>query len=129
MIAVGERAYRDFDAHRVVSTSKPVAQAEIRLPVADRSGISPWQPVIESGRQPAKRRAGTPPGRSTAGRVGDGTTGRSAELKENIKRQWWQAMVTGREDVVGLDSSIILPREVWVASGTWRCSTIRSSSV
>ena len=39
------------------------------------------------------------------------------ELKENIKRQWWKSMVTGREDVVGLDSSIILPRETWVASG------------
>ena len=39
------------------------------------------------------------------------------ELKENIKRQWWKSMVTGREDVVGLDSSVILPRQVWVASG------------
>ena len=39
------------------------------------------------------------------------------ELKENIKRQWWRAMVTRRDDVVGLDSSVILPREVWVASG------------
>ncbi len=39
------------------------------------------------------------------------------ELKENIKRQWWSKMVTARDDVVGLDSSIILPREVWVASG------------
>ncbi len=39
------------------------------------------------------------------------------ELKEGIKRQWWRAMVTGREDVVGLDSSVILPRQVWVASG------------
>lgn len=39
------------------------------------------------------------------------------ELKENIKRQWWKYMVTAREDVVGLDSSIILPRDVWVASG------------
>ncbi|MGO1166563.1 MAG: glycine--tRNA ligase [Janibacter sp.] len=39
------------------------------------------------------------------------------ELKENIKRQWWKSMVTGRDDVVGLDSSIILPRETWVASG------------
>jgi glycyl-tRNA synthetase len=39
------------------------------------------------------------------------------ELKENIKRQWWRYMVTGREDVVGLDSSVILPRQVWVASG------------
>lgn len=39
------------------------------------------------------------------------------ELKENIKRQWWKAMVQQRDDVVGLDSSIILPRQTWVASG------------
>ena len=39
------------------------------------------------------------------------------ELKENIKRQWWRSVVTGSDDVVGLDSSIILPRAVWVASG------------
>ena len=39
------------------------------------------------------------------------------ELKENIKRQWWKYMVTSRDDVVGLDSSIILPKDVWVASG------------
>jgi glycyl-tRNA synthetase len=38
-------------------------------------------------------------------------------LKENIKRQWWKAMVQGRSDVVGLDSSVILPRQVWEASG------------
>lgn len=39
------------------------------------------------------------------------------ELKENIKREWWKAMVTANDNVVGLDSSIILPRETWVASG------------
>ena len=39
------------------------------------------------------------------------------ELKENIKRQWWRAMVTSRGDVVGLDSSVILPRRVWEVSG------------
>ncbi|GAA4369758.1 glycine--tRNA ligase [Nocardioides caricicola] len=39
------------------------------------------------------------------------------ELKENIKRQWWRSMVTMRDDMVGLDSSIILPRQVWEASG------------
>ncbi|ONM48584.1 glycine--tRNA ligase [Nocardia donostiensis] len=39
------------------------------------------------------------------------------ELKENIKRQWWRSMVTSRDDVVGLDSSVILPRQVWEASG------------
>ncbi|MBA8825470.1 glycyl-tRNA synthetase [Saccharopolyspora lacisalsi] len=39
------------------------------------------------------------------------------ELKDNIKRQWWRFMVQGRDDVVGLDSSVVLPREVWEASG------------
>ena len=39
------------------------------------------------------------------------------ELKENIKRQWWKSMVQMRDDMVGLDSSIILPRQTWEASG------------
>ncbi len=39
------------------------------------------------------------------------------ELKENVRRQWWKAMVTRRDDVVGLDSAVILASEVWRASG------------
>jgi glycyl-tRNA synthetase len=39
------------------------------------------------------------------------------ELKENIKRQWWKTIVQGRDDIVGIDSGVILAREVWVASG------------
>jgi glycyl-tRNA synthetase len=39
------------------------------------------------------------------------------EMKNNVKRQWWKSMVTERDDVVGLDSSVILAREVWEASG------------
>ncbi|HUR73831.1 MAG TPA: glycine--tRNA ligase [Sporichthya sp.] len=39
------------------------------------------------------------------------------ELKENIKRQWWKACVQSRDDVVGLDSAIILATDVWKASG------------
>jgi glycyl-tRNA synthetase len=39
------------------------------------------------------------------------------ELKENVKRQWWRSMVTTRDDVVGLDSSVILPTRTWEASG------------
>jgi glycyl-tRNA synthetase len=39
------------------------------------------------------------------------------ELKENIKRQWWQRVVRGRDDVVGIDSSVILAPQVWQASG------------
>jgi len=39
------------------------------------------------------------------------------ELKENVRRQWWKSMVTGREDIVGIDSAVILNRAVWEASG------------
>ena len=39
------------------------------------------------------------------------------ELKDNIKRQWWRSMVQSRDDIVGLDSSVILPSAVWEASG------------
>jgi glycyl-tRNA synthetase len=39
------------------------------------------------------------------------------ELKENVRRQWWKTMVQDREDIVGIDSAIILARQVWEASG------------
>src|SRR5262245_18080707 len=39
------------------------------------------------------------------------------ELKDNDRRQWWKSMVTGREDIVGLDSAVILAPQVWQASG------------
>ena len=39
------------------------------------------------------------------------------ELKENVRRQWWKTMVQGRDDVVGLDSAVILSTDVWKASG------------
>lgn len=48
------------------------------------------------------------------------------ELKENIKRQWWRSMVTSRDDIVGLDSSVILPPpQVWELPATSRPSSIR----
>jgi len=39
------------------------------------------------------------------------------ELKENIRRQWWRSMVQSRDDIVGLDSAVILAPQVWAASG------------
>jgi glycyl-tRNA synthetase len=39
------------------------------------------------------------------------------ELKRNIKEAWWQATVNEREDVVGLDASILMNPAVWKASG------------
>ncbi len=37
-------------------------------------------------------------------------------LKMNVKRAWWEAM-TRRDDIVGLDASILMAPQVWVASG------------
>lgn len=39
------------------------------------------------------------------------------ELKENIRQQWWSSVVRQRDDVVGLDSAVILSPQVWEASG------------
>eukprot|EP01032_Pedospumella_encystans_P012289 gene12289-14227_t len=39
------------------------------------------------------------------------------ELKNNLKKLWWRDMVHRREDVVGLDSSIIASPAIWKASG------------
>ncbi len=39
------------------------------------------------------------------------------ELKRNLKNYWWRAMVHERDDVVGMDGSILTNRAVWKASG------------
>jgi len=39
------------------------------------------------------------------------------ELKNNLKRVWWQSMVYDREDVVGLDAAIVMNSVVWERSG------------
>ncbi len=39
------------------------------------------------------------------------------ELKNNVKKAWWQGVVYGREDMEGLDAAIIMNRLVWQYSG------------
>ncbi len=39
------------------------------------------------------------------------------ELKRNVKDAWWRSMVQEREDIVGLDSSILMSPRVWETSG------------
>ena len=51
-----------------------------------------------------------------------------AELKRNVKDSWWRSMVLERDDMVGLDSAIIMHPEVWRASGHVESFTDRSSS-
>src|SRR5437762_1670729 len=40
-----------------------------------------------------------------------------SELKRNLKNYWWRVMVHERDDVVGMDGSILMNRAVWKASG------------
>ena len=39
------------------------------------------------------------------------------ELKRNIKQAWWRAVVQERDDMVGLDASILMHPQTWEASG------------
>jgi len=39
------------------------------------------------------------------------------EMKNNIKRAWWDEMIKKHDDIVGLDSSILMSPKVWEASG------------
>jgi glycyl-tRNA synthetase len=39
------------------------------------------------------------------------------ELKRNVKDAWWKDMVQSRDDMVGLDTSILMHPQVWTASG------------
>jgi glycyl-tRNA synthetase len=39
------------------------------------------------------------------------------ELKRNVKDAWWRAIVHQRDDVVGIDTSIIMHPQTWMASG------------
>jgi glycyl-tRNA synthetase len=39
------------------------------------------------------------------------------ELRNNIKREWWKAVVHDRADIVGVDTSIVMNANVWRASG------------
>lgn len=91
----------------------------VQIPVKSNKRCSVSESRLDAVVSLAKRRGFVFP----AGEIYGGT--RSAwdygplgvALKDNIKREWWRSMVITRGDVVGVDTSIILPTEVWVASG------------
>ncbi len=39
------------------------------------------------------------------------------ELKRNVKEAWWQSVISGRDDMVGLDAAILMHPRTWEASG------------
>ncbi|MGE0058442.1 MAG: glycine--tRNA ligase [Dehalococcoidia bacterium] len=67
----------------------------------------------------SKRRGFVFPGSEIYGGIGGfwdyGPLG--VEMKNNIKRAWWRAMVQERDDVVGIDAAIVMNPRVWEASG------------
>src|SRR3989344_6083044 len=67
----------------------------------------------------AKRRGFIYPGSEIYGGLGGfydyGPLG--VALKNNIKRAWWHDVVELRDDVVGLDASIVMNPRIWEASG------------
>ncbi len=67
----------------------------------------------------AKRRGFVFPGSEIYGGIGGiydlGPLG--VELANNVKSAWWKNIVRERENVVGLDSSILMSRQVWHTSG------------
>lgn len=42
------------------------------------------------------------------------------ELKENVRRLWWDRFVRGREDMYGIDSSIIINRQCGKQADMWQ---------
>src|SRR5471030_2959879 len=40
-----------------------------------------------------------------------------AELKRNVKELWWHAMTRQRDDIAGLEATIIMSPQIWKASG------------
>lgn len=67
----------------------------------------------------AKRRGFVMPGSEIYGGLGGiydfGPYGLA--LKNNIKKLFWETFVDGREDIVGIESAILMNRKVWQASG------------
>ncbi len=76
-------------------------------------------PNIETIVSLAKRRGFVYPSSEIYGGLGSawdyGPMG--IELYNNVKQAWWRWMVYERDDIEGLDSSIILNRKVWKYSG------------
>ena len=77
------------------------------------------QPSLETIISLAKRRGFVFPTSEIYGGIANtydyGPTG--AELLKNIRDLWWRDFITKREDMMGLDSAIILHPQTWVASG------------
>ncbi len=88
-------------------------------PAADPNAVAPAVANLETIVSLSKRRGFIFPSSEIYGGINAvwdyGPLG--VELKNNVKRAWWRAMVQDRDDIVGLDAGILMHPQVWVTSG------------
>ena len=88
-------------------------------PTSDPNDVAPAIPELETIVSLSKRRGFIFPSSEIYGGINAvwdyGPLG--VELKNNVKRAWWRAMVQERDDIVGLDAGILMHPQVWVTSG------------
>src|SRR4028118_531893 len=100
-----------------VRTASPVPTSRFTIDHSRRRSLS--APNIETIVSLSKRRGFVFPSSEVYGGLGSawdyGPLG--VELSNNVKRAWWRWLVHERDDIEGLDSSIILNRLVWKYSG------------
>jgi len=89
------------------------------VPSPDQSAVAPAVANLDTIVSLAKRRGFVFPSSEIYGGINAvwdyGPLG--VELKNNVKRAWWRAMVQSRDDIVGLDSGILMHPQIWVTSG------------
>jgi len=90
-----------------------------KVPTATSSDVAPAVAELDTIVSLAKRRGFVYPSSEIYGGINAvwdyGPLG--VELKNNVKRAWWRAMVQERDDIVGLDAGILMAAQVWVTSG------------
>ncbi|HEY7590002.1 MAG TPA: glycine--tRNA ligase [Candidatus Limnocylindrales bacterium] len=88
-------------------------------PVSEKDHVAPSVANLDTIVSLAKRRGFVFPSSEIYGGINAvwdyGPLG--VELKNNVKRAWWRAMIQRRDDVVGLDAGILMHPQVWVTSG------------
>jgi len=88
-------------------------------PATDPNDVAPAVAALDTIVSLAKRRGFVFPSSEIYGGINAvwdyGPLG--VELKNNVKRAWWRAMVQARDDIVGLDAGILMQPQVWVTSG------------
>src|SRR3954452_14774807 len=91
----------------------------VTTPTVDANAVAPAVANLETIVSLSKRRGFIFPSSEIYGGINAvwdyGPLG--VELKNNVKRAWWRAMVQERDDIVGLDAGILMHPQVWVTFG------------